>query len=269
MISSTLKPLDYYEKNKVKFNRKYNSKWKLIAGPDYIGNCSYLFREFIKEWKENHPTENPDYTDFGHFYMSKTEPSRKDSSLCRKGGTNYGRSVDELLHLAEYYKVLCNDDTLTIEEYFDDIVCHAVIETFNGQMREILLRDSYENRGYTVERTYGKWDKRFGVDCIIKNKQGNIVDYIQCKPITTFIGSHNRSLIEDRKRFFDQERDKKIECENLGYPYKLTKFILYDGKYPGQWCKIGNKKSFLLEELIQKDGLPLHTADDFTRFSFA
>lgn len=266
MISDTLKSLDYYRENKRKFNKRYNYKWKAIAGPDYLGSCSYLFQTFYKEWKVNHSTEYPKTNDFARYYFSHVNIDDDTDGIKRPNSVKYGRSVDQLLNLAKFYRDSCGNYDIPLEEYFDDVVNHAIVETYNGQMREIRLKDRYESRGFIVESLNGKWDKDFGVDSIIKNKSGVILEYIQCKPVTTFLGSTNKSLIEDRKMFYKKEKDKKKECEKLGYPYYPTKFILYNERYPDKWCSIKGKKSFLLEDLCDKDGLPRHSVNDFEYF---
>lgn len=266
MISAKLKDPQYYMSNKRKFNRKYNHIWKKIAGPEYLGLCSYMFQNFYDEWKKHHPNEKPSCQDFANYYFSHTN-YEIGKDVRQPNSIYYGRTVAQVYALAEHFKNMCKDDVIGIDEFYDDVVNHAIVETFNGQMREIMLKERYENFGYTVEHLNGVWDKDFGVDSLIKNKIGEIVEYIQCKPLSTFMGTKNTSLIEDRKYFYNKEKSKKKECERLGYPYFPTRFILYDDRYPGQWCCIGNKKSFLLEELCDKQGMPLHESKDFEYFS--
>lgn len=266
MITAKLKDLQYYISNKRKFNRKYNYIWKKIAGPEYLGLCSYMFQTFYDEWKKQHPNEKPLCQDFANYYFSHTNYS-DEGSIKLPDSIHYGRTVAQLYRLAKHFKSTCNDKTITIDEFYDDVVNHAIVETFNGQMREVMLKEIFEKFGYIVERLNGKWDKEFGVDSLIRDKEGKIIDYIQCKPISTFMGQKNNSLIEDRKFFYNKEEAKKKECERLNYPYFPTRFILYDDKYPDKWCCIGDKKSFFLEDLCDKQGLPLHKKEDFGYFS--
>mgnify|MGYP007038272314 CR=1 FL=1 len=63
MFSDKLKDIEYYYNNKKKFNKLYNKVWKRIAGPKYIGLCSYLFQKFFEEWKKTN-TDNPTIYDF-------------------------------------------------------------------------------------------------------------------------------------------------------------------------------------------------------------
>lgn len=262
MISDQLKDIKYYQQNKKKFNRQYNSIWKKIAGPLYIGLCSYIFQTFYKEWKKSH-SEYPTPKDFAIYYFSHVNPDDRENRLRKEGSRYYGRNVDQLTELAKFYMESCQNYDITLEEYFDDIVNHAIIETYYGQMREIKLTDTYNKHGFDVEHTNGYWDKDLGVDMIIR-KNGKILDYIQCKPITTFLGNTNASLVEDRKNFYHKEEDKKKECNKLGYPYYPTKFILYNEEYPDKWCILNNKKSFHLEDLCDINGLALHSMNDFS-----
>ena len=254
-ISDVLKPIDYYSDNKRKFNRVHNREWKRIAGPEYVGLCSYLFQAFYKEWSTTHK-EYPTHSDFFFYYLSHASEDNHPSKY-------NGRTIGQLTELSKKYLEMCNDKSLTLEECFDDIINHVIIETFNGQMREILLCDEYERNGYSVQRTNGHWDKDLGVDLIIRNKSGKIVDYVQCKPLSTFLGDKNTSLVEDRRMFYRKEEDKKNECKRDNLPYYRTKFILYDEKHPGKWCKRGEKRSFYLEELCDREGLTKVRLTDF------
>lgn len=261
-MDTKLKDISYYNQNKRKFNKLYNYQWKKIAGPNYIGLCSYLFQTFLKEYKEKRHILQPTIQEFADYYFSHTNPVKNDS-IMREDSKYYGRSIDELTNLANTYRTMCNDYSIPIEEYFDDIVNHAIVETYVGQMREVLLIEEYEKSGYTAKHTYGKWDKDLGVDFIISDKDGVICDYIQCKPISTFAKTTNKSLISDRINFFHKEKDKKLECEKLGYPYHPTKFVMYNTDYPCKWAAIGKKQGFLLEELINKDGEALIDIKNF------
>lgn len=263
MLGYTLKDISYYERNKRKFNKLYNNQWKKIAGPNYIGLCSFLFQKFYDTWKKKNHGIIPTINDFANFYFSYTNPIKNDK-IMREDSRYYGRSIDELYNLAVEYQKMCNDFTIPIECYLDDIVNHAIIETYNGQMMEIALINEYEKKGFKACHTYGKWDKDLGVDFIIKDKNGKICDYIQCKPITTFIKTSNKSLIDDRIRFFHKETDKKKECEQLGWPYYPTKFIMYNTRYPNKWASIKGKRGFLLEELIDANGNNKFDINDFT-----
>lgn len=258
MINEELKSLEHYNINKRKFNKKYNLIWKGMAGWDYLGKCSYLFQEFYKEWKTEH-NEDPTPSDFAKYYFSHTNPNDNEG-IMKENSQDYGRSVEDLKALAEHYQKECNNYDIPLEDYFDDVVNHAIVETTLGQLREIKLFEEYENKGFTVEHTSDHWDKNLGVDLIIK-KDGIIKDYIQCKPISTFRGNSNGSLVDDRKMFFKKELDKKKECEQLNMPYYPTKFILYDSRKPGKWCYIGEKRGFLLEELCDKNGHTIMEVD--------
>lgn len=260
-FSTKLKDIAYYNNNKRKFNKLYNSIWKKIAGPRYIGLCSYLFQAFLKEWQESN-NNNPTVQDFADYYFNHTNPV-ESVEIARDDSLYYGRTINELKRLAIYYQSKCNDLSIPLEHYFDDIVNHAVVETFNGQMREVLLIQEYEKKGYKALHAYGKWDKDLGVDFIIKDKKGRICDYIQCKPVSTFANTNNQSLIEDRTNFFHKEIEKKKECERLGYPYYPTKFIMYNVEYPQKWATYKGKRGFLLEELIDSKGKNIIDISDF------
>jgi hypothetical protein len=263
MISDQLKDISYYNANKKKFNRNYNTIWKGIAGPKYIGLCSYLFQQFYKKWELKHNVleEMPTMEEFAHFYFTYTNPI-KSKRIKRDDSMYYGRSVDELTRLAQVYMERINNEKIGLEQCFDDIVCHAIVETFTGQIREVLIIREYEENGYKAEHTYGKWDKDLGVDFIIR-KDDEIKGYIQIKPHTTFASTKNRSLIEDRIEFFHKEEMKKEECLKNDMPYYPTKIIIYNNEVPGKWCSKNGKRGFYLEELIDRSGRALIDINNF------
>ena len=114
MPKSILKDLSYYEQNKRKFNKSYNRHWKKIAGPNYIGLCSYLFQKFYDEWKRMHKDINPSVHDFAEYYISHINPVKSDS-IIRMDSRYYGRSVEELYNLASEYQKMCDDYTIPLE----------------------------------------------------------------------------------------------------------------------------------------------------------
>lgn len=265
MITDELKSVGYYQNNKKLFNEKYNKIWRSIAGSKYIGNCSFLFQEFYKEWKANHKEEKPAYNDFFRFYLSHVNRNTSYPNDAEKPDcTEYGRSIADLVKLAEHYMGLCNDWNISLDKYFDDIVNHAIIETFDGQCREAKVREVYIQNGFTIERTNKHWDASLGVDLIVRNKKNEICEYVQVKPLSTFLGDTNESLLEDRKYFFRKEEEKKIECEKNNLPYFKTKFILYNKRYPEKWCSLNGKKGFYLDELCNEDGTAKHKIEEFS-----
>lgn len=263
MINAILKPVKYYNKVKKKFNRRYNVQWKKIAGPDYLGNCSLLFQNFYNEWKSLGNTGYPLPQEFANYYFTHYNPNSQYDDIKKPDSRGFGRSVQDIVELARYYQAQC-DPNIPLEDYFDDCVNHAIVETTNGQLREMILIEEYEKRGFNAVHTSGVWDLEFGVDFIIK--KGNVIkDYIQCKPISTFIGNYNLSLIQDRRNFFKKEQAKLNYCMQNDIAYYPTKFIIYDTNHVGEWCYIGNKKKgMLLNELCNKNGFALHERRDFT-----
>ena len=262
-----IKDKDYYAKNKKFFNEKYNVQWKTIAGTKYIGCCSLLFHNFYDKWMKNH-TEEPTYEDFLYYYMASADVKDIDNEE-RIGSQNHGRTLLQLIKLAELYRKKCGDDTIPLEYYLDNIVIHAVFETFDGQIRECLLKHIFNKLGYETRNTKKYWDANLGVDFVVM-KDGVVSGYIQCKPLSTFVGNDNKSLVEDRINFYHKEELKKRECEKHKLPYYRTKFILYNQNDDyNTWRGLSeSKKSFYLEELCNTNGITTIEKDKFIRVSF-
>lgn len=256
----------YYSENKKFFNEKYNVQWKSIAGTPYIGSCSLLFHDFYDKWTKSH-TDEPAYEDFFYYYLASADI--KDTDNNGRGSINHGRSLAQLIKLAELYRKKCNDNSISLEYYLDNIIIHAVFETFDGQIRECLLKRVFNNKGYETKDTTKYWDADLGVDFVVL-KDGVIKGYIQCKPLSTFIGNNNQSLVEDRINFFHKEELKKRECDKHNLPYYKTKFLLYEKNDDySVWIGLSDeKKSFYLEELCDANGMTLITRDKFVKVHF-
>jgi hypothetical protein len=121
--------------------------------------------------------------------------------------------------------------------------------------------------GFDVEETEGVMDAEFGVDLIVK-KDGEVKEYIQVKPISTFVRT-NPSLISDRSNFFLKQYKLNEFTEN--HPSLKKRdiiFMLYDYHHlvsTGEvlWYYKDNKVKFKLHELCQTNGQTLVKEEDF------
>ena len=111
MFSNVLKDRTYYEELKNRIGKKNNKVWKSISGRPFIGSCSYLYGLFKPE----------SYQDFFDKYLAYPDPEHLNKRRLKKS-SYYGRTMEDLVYLAEYYKNNAEDDSFTLEEFFDDIV---------------------------------------------------------------------------------------------------------------------------------------------------
>ena len=257
MFNSELKSKEYYEKNKQKFNTNCNEQYKEISGRKFIGNNSWLFKYL-------QPT---DYQDFFNKYLKYTDgtslnPNVNYTKWDLMKDEYYGRTIDDLIAIAKFYKASCPHVDYPLEEFFDDLVNHIIIETFDGHQAEGELRDILISKGFEVKEINGYLDAKCGVDLIV-TKNGS-VKYIQVKPITTFLGNSNVSLKNDRKNFFDKQ--KKLN-DYLGEETEII-YMLYNKKHMDEtkeilWFYKGDKVKFRLNELIDINGKALNKFSDF------
>ena len=243
---ATLKEKSYYENLKKEIVKTGGVAWKKIAGRPYIGNCSYLFKKL----------KPVNYQDFFNKYI-KFLPIIRDDSL--KKYEFYGRSIEDLFRLAKKYKELANDSTFTIEDYFDDIVNHIIIETFDGHIIEKYIADILIQKGYQVNEECGYVDAVLGVDIVAK-WNNKIKSFIQIKPVTTFLGNNNQSLINDRINFYNKQ--KKLN-EWVGYgnekdiEYMIYDKSMFDENGEIMFYYIGDRCRFKLNELCDCNGMSL------------
>lgn len=255
-----LKDKNYYETLKNKIGSKYGIIWKEIAGRYFVGNCSFLYKKL----------KPIDYQDFFTKYINYVQPNETKSL---KKSQYYGRSINDLLKLSIEYKKRANDYEFTVEDFFDDIVNHVIIETFDGHAIEDYILRILEGKGYTVNNEDGNMDARLGVDLTVRWKN-KLLSYLQIKPITTFIGNNNLSLKRDRANFFEKQKELDafvIEQQNKGntlYCIKPIEYMLYDKSLYDKESKIlfyykNDKVRFILDELCDKDGNSLINLHDF------
>lgn len=231
-----------YEKAKRELGR-YNFQWKRIAGRKYIGCCSYLYEKL-------RPSS---YQDFFEKYIKDGEDTYGNPDISPE---ERGRTMDEITSLAERYRSLVGNFNIPLETYVDDIVMHTIIQTFNGQHAERVVKDALETSGFTVERGTKEEDTLMNIDMKVYGKHSPNVNWlIQVKPVSTFTGNYNFSLREDRSRFF-----LKHEKGHELYPNAPYFYILYkmgneetDNIY---WVhKKGSDFKFTLDELCDTNGV--------------
>lgn len=149
----------------------------------YIGNCTELFRR-------HNPTS---YEDFYRKYITYAKEHPNKVIYYR------GLSYDELLHTAEEYKKMTEekvDVNYDLSVYFYDLVCHIIIETYNGQNIERSFINYLTSLGYKCDNFVGRIDAKYGVDIRVTNKNDNVYA-IQIKPIS-FFKSNKTDVQEDR-----------------------------------------------------------------------
>ena len=255
-----LKSKEYYEEIKGKFNINCSEQYDRIRGKEFIGDNSWLFKHL-------QPTS---YQDFFDKYVKcnigeSLDPNKRYSLYELKKEEKAGRSLKDLMALAKFYKRSCPHVDYPLEEFFDNIVTHAIIETLDGKRAEINLRDFYNSlEDYEVDIVDGDLDDKCGVDLIIRNKKDNTVLYIQVKPISTFLGNSNIGLIKDRIRFFKKQKNLN---NALGEEHEIL-YMMYDKTHLDKtnevlWFHKGDKNTFKLTELIDTNGNALNKYSDF------
>ena len=246
----TLKSKKYYEENKKIFNHYFNNQWKSMAGRPYLGNCSYLFLT----WRPK------TYQEFFDRYISEYD-NTFDFDTC-KGNCYCGRSEEQINALAEKYWKKCNyDPRVSLEKCKDDIINHAIIETFDGHQAELEVMNYLSNfPEIKVTPCEGVLDAVYGIDIIAKPNKGR-PHYIQIKPITTFLGNNNQSLIRDRKNFFAQQPkiERYLIKEGRSDEISEKEYMCYDKRHYERTKEISfldmnGKKRFGLSELINNNG---------------
>ena len=258
-FSSELKSKEYYEENKKKFNENCNVQYCIINGRRFIGSNSWLFKTLKPK----------SYQDFFDKYLTLTKGKSLNPNIDYTNkwdllkDDHYGRTLEDLIAIARFYKSLCPYVDYPLEEFFDDLVNHIIIETYDGHQAEIELENILVSKGFNVEGTDGDFDAKYGVDLIVT--KNNRTRYIQVKPLTTFLGNKNEGLINDRLKFFKKQKDlNNLLGGNNEIIYMLYDKTHFDKTKEILWFYKGDKVTFKLTELIDDNGYAINRLRDFT-----
>lgn len=251
VFSSILKSKKYYEENKGKFNDKCNDQYKAINGKPFIGNNTWLYK-----------TLNPSgYQDFFDKYLAcakgeSLDPKKTYRLWDLKKDEHSGRTLEDLITLAKFYKESCPHVDYPIEDFFDDLVNHIIIETYDGHRAERELRDILISKGCEVEETDGDFDSKFGVDLIVKGRLKQKTYYIQVKPFSAFSKKQpHDGLRKDRINFFNKQR----YLDNHLGEHNEIEYMMYNKHHMDEtgeilWMCKGDKVRFHLSELTNEKG---------------
>ena len=234
-----LKDKSHYDKIKSIFNKNANYITKKYIGRPVVGCCSQLYTQLK-------PTS---YQDFFNKYLQCADESFNMEKL--KGDEEKGRSLDALWAIANrYYENVTNQRlNVSVEECFDDLVNHIIIETFDGHIAENIVKDKINNYSkYKATSTHGDIDAEYGVDIIVTDENNEIKHCIQVKPISTFAGNNNPSLMKDRRNFFDKQ--KKLD-EAIGRHIPIE-YMVYNKNY--HFLERNKRHRFNLNELCNTNG---------------
>jgi hypothetical protein len=257
-FSTELKSKEHYEKNKKKFNDNCSLEYKRINGRPYVGSNSWLFKTLK-------PTNYQDFFDkYLEYNTGKSlNPNIEYDHISHlKKGEKCGRTLEDLIAIARFYKKSCSHVDYPLEDFFDDLVNHIIIETFDGHKAEKQLKYHFDSNDCKVIETDGDFDAKYGVDLVVK--KGNKMSFIQVKPLSTFIGQPFPALRTDRKNFFKKQED----LDNfLGKHHEIL-YVLYDKDHLNKynevvWWKKGDKHTFKLTDLIDSEGNSLNDCWDF------
>lgn len=251
-----IKEYKHYIELKRKTHRYLDTIYKKGYSPrNVIGSCSFLYKELK-------PTS---YDDFLKKYTEYTD---------NPNPTLRGRTLKELIELSKSFqeeseKAFYGNDNfpkLTFEDYYDLLVLHIIIETYDGQKVEEYYRNMYENAGYKTVLPNERDDAKLGIDFIIKTDEGD--HFIQVKP-RSFITSISSGTRADRENHFIKE---KMIKEQYNEKSRLE-FIFYErDENNGDVLTYINGKTgkmrFKLSDVCENNGFTKYTSKNNFQTAF-
>ena len=199
-----------------------------------IGNCTNLYRL-------HQPVS---YEDFYNKYIDYAEKNQNLKVYDR------GLSYYELRMMAEFYKIRAEYNGVPVrpvENYFYDLLCHIIIETFDGQQQERQITKYLENMGFKCSTFEGNLDAKYGIDRKLEKDDKTYA--LQIKPVSFFF-SKRKDVIEDRIKLC---KEYELAKDELGIKtfYSVYKRDELDNSV--QWYKNGNSFCFKIKDLFDYD----------------
>lgn len=240
------KGVEHYRRMKHRFNQNdvntaYNRKYKL---PEYIGYCMRIFERLAPVSYEDAFEK---YTESGY-----------DTAF---NSYERGRTKDEIESIAITWMAECPDSKLELVDFYDAMVLHAIVETYDGYMREKQVKDSLVGAGAKIDTVSGDEDVKMAID--VKAELNGNTFLIQVKPISFFAGNHNKSLNEDRAALKRKESRAREKYGKNTY----FRYLIYDSWGNGEWVvnEKKNKCSFSYDELLDEFGRPKVNVDELLK----
>lgn len=243
MLYSQIDKKDFKRTNAI--SRKYNKEWKKFSGRSSIGDCSNLFQRL-------RPSS---YYDFYKKYTKDGE----ETINSRNEFIFYGRTENEIIEVAKKYRDECGDYSYPLEDYIKNVYMHVIVETFDGQVKEQQINQLLTNMGYTYDKPENDEDACYGIDFKVY-KDNRLSFVLQIKPISFFIGTKNKSLIDDRISAFTKQ--EKVYSKFNVHTYYMVYSSDDDGNV--KWLTENKKLCFELWRLCNKDnGIPYRLPNQY------
>lgn len=160
---------------------KIGDIWKdNFSYPKYIGNCSELYNKLSP-------------TGYDDFYVKYLKYAKDNHHLSiKKRGIDYDKIVKESVRYKNmvFEKTGVDEDVST---FFYDMVCHIIVETFDGKKKEEKFRSYLERLGYSTSIFEGEVDMFYGTDIKVICNDGTVFA-VQIKPLSFFTSKRSDTM---------------------------------------------------------------------------
>lgn len=227
------KSIEHYNSLKAYFNRNdvskpYEDKYKWASSIGYVSGL-------MKRLK---PTSLED------AYRQYLESGRNEKHL---NPVSRGRDENELEAIAKKWRDENGLYERPLVDYYDALVLHAVVETYEGYKYEQPVMDALMGAGFDAEWPDKGDDGKYAVDIIVKKHGCRI--HVQVKPLSFFTGMKDHTK-NDRVGIWD-----KMKAARKKFGDVIYRFVVYD-KQTGLWVINENEGrcSFNYGDLVDDRG---------------
>lgn len=207
--------LDYYLNNRESIRLHYGDVWDCFGDSECFGDVNMLYEEYKPMSAE----------EFYNKYINDCTSNFNDV-VC-KGPVDKGRDLRQLRLFAIRYQNIIDNDAVTLEMCFDDIIYNVIIKTYFEHVFDDYIIATMLSRGFYMERLSRDVRTRYDIDykIILKDKNGAyITRYVSLLDKEDVIGSEYWKIYK---------RQKKYNTELIFKDYLKARgeYTGYDGVY--------------------------------------
>ena len=206
----------------------------VFSSSSSIGNCTNLYRKICPETCR----------EFFEGYFKYAEQNIT-LDICDRGLT-----TSEFIKMCLQYKEVAERNTkerFPIETYIYAMLCHIIVETFEGQKKEEDFKKYLESLGCECISYDGKIDARYSID--IKAVKKGKEQAIQIKPISFFL-SNAYDTVQDKLKM---QKNYHEVLEKFGIETFYAVYSIDEDTREIKWLKNGKRFVFTLKDLLNED----------------
>lgn len=191
---------------------------------------------------------------------NKVMPRNAEDYYNRAGEYCDKMTKENMERIAAMWRNSCNEKKLPLSVFYDGVVCHTIVETYNGYKKESTILNMLENSGFTV--SYDAYDDSMcGID--MTATKGDKKYFFQVKTVSYLFG-HAYDCIADRKKIFTEY----IPNQYKKYGGKIPYYWMFYDRVTDKWIwnPFNNSFKWNIEEILDTTSPSCKLKDEYVKY---